>query len=222
MLARRPCLATDPEFFPMIVELVFPASGGSLPTDHAYPLYGALSGIVPAFHDAASRLRFHQIIGESQGEGRLRLAERSILRVRLPDDAIRLALPLAGKRIAIGEDSVRLGVPAVRTLVPAPTLVCRLATFKNADSPEEFLATARLKLADLGIQGDPQLPIHLDGPRAGQPKRRVVRIHGTVIVGYSLIVADLSAADSLRLQEVGLGGRTRMGCGFFVALKEGK
>lgn len=35
----------------MTLELVFPAIGTTLPTDHAYPLYAALSAIVPTFHE---------------------------------------------------------------------------------------------------------------------------------------------------------------------------
>ena len=41
-----------------VVDLVFPVRGGSVPTDHAYPLYGALAGAVPAFHDPQQSLRF--------------------------------------------------------------------------------------------------------------------------------------------------------------------
>jgi len=36
------------------LELVFPAAGSVLPTDHAYPLYAALARLVPAFHDPAT------------------------------------------------------------------------------------------------------------------------------------------------------------------------
>ena len=40
-----------------------------------------------------------------------------------------------------------------------------------------------------------------------------------MIVGYSLVVEGLSAVESMLLQERGLGGRTRMGCGFFMPLR---
>lgn len=202
-----------------VVDLVFPASGTCVPTDHAYHLYAALSGVVPQFHDAAARLRFAPITGVAVPEGRLELGAHSHLTVRLPDDAVKLALPLAGKRLQVGDGWVRLGVPAVRTLVPAPALVARIVTFKNADTPEQFLATARAKLVELGVSGEPQLPIHTDGPRAGEPKRRVVRVKGAAIPGYALLVTELTAPDSLKLQEEGLGGRTSVGCGFFTAAK---
>lgn len=203
----------------MILELVFPASGSVLPIDHAYPLYGALSALVPAFHADESSLRFAPITGIGQPDGTLQFGPHSCLRVRVPDDSVRLVLPLAGKRLDVAGASVRLGVPAVRTLVSAPAVVARVVTFKGADTPDQFLTTARKKLAELGVTGDPQLPIHTDGERAGEPKRRVVRIKGAAIVGYSLLVAELSAADSLTLQERGLGGRTHLGCGFFTPAK---
>ena len=42
----------------MVVDLLFPARGDAVPTDHAYPLYAALSRAVPAFHDPAAGVRF--------------------------------------------------------------------------------------------------------------------------------------------------------------------
>lgn len=200
----------------MTLDLVFPALGTALSTDHAYALYGALSGVVPCFHDDHSRLRFAPITGHATADGQLHLTEHSCLRVRVSDDAaLRLALPLSGMRLSVGNATVLLGVPSVHTLTVPPSLVARLVTFKNADTPERFLTTAQAKLAELGVAGQPQLPMHPAGDRAGQPKRRVVRVKGVTIPGYSLIVAALSAADSLRLQEFGLGGRTHLGCGFF-------
>jgi CRISPR-associated protein Cas6 len=198
------------------LELVFPVIGTTLPTDHSYPLYAALSVIVPAFHAAEAQLRFAPISGVGQSDGTLKVGPHSCLRVRLPDDSIRFALPLAGKQLDIAGSRVRLGVPSVRTLVAAPAVVARLVTFKNADTPEQFLTIARAKLSELDITGEPSLPIHLNGDRAGEPKRRVVRIKGAAIVGYSLLVSELTAADALTLQEHGLGGRTQLGCGFFV------
>ena len=47
----------------MTLDLVFPAAGSDLPTDHAYPLYAALSEVVHRFHDDDSPLRFAPITG---------------------------------------------------------------------------------------------------------------------------------------------------------------
>ena len=203
-----------------MLDLLFSVMGDTVPTDHAYPLYAALASVVPAFHDPAARLRFAPLGGVPDAPGRLRLTDRSRLRIRLPEDQIRLALPLAGKKLDIGGHAVRVGVPSVTTLTPAPTLAARVVTFKHADDPTKFLATARLKLAELGVEGEPAVPLLTSGPRAGEPRRRVVRVAGKAIIGYTLLVSGLTAEHSIRLQELGLGGRTKMGCGFFRSVKE--
>lgn len=206
----------------MLLDLLFPVRGETVPTDHAYSLYAALAGIVSAFHEPDAGLRFLPIGGVSDPPGRLRLTDRSRLRVRLSEDRIRLALPLAGKRLGIAGEQVRVGVPSVTTLVPAPTLIARIVTFKHGDSPERFLAVARVKLSEMGVEGKPSTPLIVNGPRAGEPRRRVVRVKGKAIVGYALVVSGLSAEHSIHLQELGLGGRTRIGCGFFLPAREGK
>jgi CRISPR-associated protein Cas6 len=201
----------------MMLDLLFPAFGEMLPSDHAYPLFGALSTVVSAFHEREALLHFDPIGGTPDAPGRLRLTEFSRLRVRLPEDRIRLVLPLAGRRLEVAGHAVRLGVPSVMTLNPAPCLLARLVTFKHATDPDRFLTNVREKLKELEVESEPSIPLILTGPRAGEPRRRVIRVKGKAIVGYSLLVSGLTAEGSIRLQEHGLGGRTRMGCGFFVA-----
>jgi CRISPR-associated protein Cas6 len=201
------------------VDLLFPAVGDDLPTDHAYPMYGALSGLVPGFHQPGGP-RFLPLSGESGGPGRLRLTPRSRLRVRADADHIRAVLPLAGRRLDVAGSGVRLGAPEVHPLVPAPALAARVATVKlAAGGPPEAdgcVASWRKSLEALGIAGRVGIPTHRGGRWEGRPVRRVVRVKGKAIVGYAAVVTGLSAADSVRLQEVGLGGRTRLGCGFLL------
>jgi CRISPR-associated protein Cas6 len=206
----------------MTVDLLFPVHGDSVPTDHAYALYAALSGAVPAFHDPASPLRFAPLTGGRGGPGRLLLNRHSALRVRLPSDALPTVLPLAGTKLDVAGSAIRLGPPSVHTLVPAASLESWLVTFKNSREPDRFLDAARAKLAELGVTGTPTPRAIPAGPRAGEPRRRVVRVQGKAIVGYALLVTGLSAPDALRLQEHGLGGRTKLGCGFFLPAREAK
>ena len=204
----------------MFVDLLFPARGDPVPVDHAYPLYAALSRAVPAFHDPASATRFAPLTGAAGEPGRLRLTERSHLRVRLPADAIRTVLPLAGKALDVGGAAVRLGPPSVFPLKPAAALGSHLVTFKHGEEPAAFLTTAKAKLAELGVTGELSVLAAEGGPRAGEPRRRVLRIGDATIVGYAVVVAGLDADGSVLLQERGLGGRTRMGCGFFLPALE--
>lgn len=200
----------------MYLDLLFPVRGNELPTDHAYLLYSALSHAIKNFHAPTSQLRFAAIPGQKGGKGTIRLFERSRLRVRLPSEQIELILPLSGQPLQVGEHPIQLGTPVVVPLTLATTLVAKIVTFKHSLEASRFITTARQKLDEIGIAAEPGIPLIREGALAGQPRRKIVRIKGRQIVGYPLQVAGLTAEESLRLQEQGLGGRRRMGCGFFV------
>jgi CRISPR-associated protein Cas6 len=201
----------------MHIDVVFPVRGESLPTDHAYLLYSALSHAVQGFHDPAIGLRFAPINGLQNEKGLIRVFEKSRLRVRLLDEQFAKLMPLAGQTLRIGENhSIRLGMPTVFPLIPAPLLVARMVTYKNTMEPGPFLAVTRQRLDAMGIAAEPGIPIAQTGSRAGEPRRQVVRISGKHVIGFSLQVEGLTAEESVRLQEEGLGGRCRIGCGFFM------
>lgn len=204
----------------MQLELHFPVAGDALPTDHAYLLYAALSHAIREFHTDDGSLRFSPINGDQPGRGVIRLFPKSRLRVRLVADRIATVLPLAGRTLQVGDHAIRLGAPTVVPIEPAPILKSPFVTFKNSDTPERFIEVAREKLAALEVAAEPGIPLTEKGPRAGEPRRRIVHIKGMKIVGYPLLVQGLTADESIRLQEVGLGGRTRIGCGFFVPYRE--
>lgn len=200
----------------MQIEVAFPVAGDLIPTDHAYLLYAALTRCVPSFHDQTVPVRFCPINGDRGENGTSRLVGSSRLRVRLPAEQIAVILPLTGRSLEIGEHSITLRPPVVVPIIPAPTLAAKFVTFKNSKTPERFLAVARQKLDEIHIAGEPGIPLIREGERAGEPHRKVLRIKGRRIVGYPLQVAGLTAEESLRLQEEGLGGRRRIGCGFFT------
>ena len=204
-----------------MVDLHFPIVGETLSSDHGYDLYAALARLVPTLHDDTCKVRVGPIRGNYEGNDLLRLDTRfSRLRLRLPAEQIPLFLPLAGKGIEVNGHRLRLGVPQVRGLVPAPNLVARLVTIKGFTEPGPFLDAARRQLDALRVSNQAAIPQVLEGPRAGQPRRRILRIKDKRVVGFPVIVSELTGEESLRLQESGLGGRGKMGCGFFGALKE--
>ena len=161
---------------------------------------------------------------------------RRCLRIRVRPDDLPTLLPLAGKSLDLGGHAVRLGVPNVGALVPVPNLIARLVVIKASSprldptdkqsrdlaatkrylDPAAFLEAVRRELAHREIGAEADLPLHESGPRIGQPRRQVLRVHGKKIIGYSVLVQGLTAEESIRLQEDGLGGRGRMGGGFFV------
>jgi CRISPR-associated protein Cas6 len=203
----------------MQIEVAFLVKGELIPTDHAYPLYSALSHCVREFHDEDAGFRFAPISGKHATKGTIHVGEGARLRVRLPADQIARILPLAGRTLDLGSHRITLRTPNVLPLVPASIVVARFVTFKNSTEPEKFLSVARWKLDELKVEGEPGIPLIEQGERAGEPHRHVLRIKGIRMVGYAPQVAGLTADESLRLQEQGLGGRRRMGCGFFVPLQ---
>jgi CRISPR-associated protein Cas6 len=202
------------------LDLSFPIKGGHVPADHSYLLYAALSHIVRDFHDGHTGVRFSPVTGTKGERGLLDVQPWSRLRVRLPADRITAALSLSGQNIQLGKThAIQLGTPTIAALVPAPTLGAKVVTFKHSTEPDQFLRQARVRLDELGIAGEPSVPLVEEGPHAGEPRRRIVRIKNQSIVGFALLVTGLSAEESLRLQEEGLGGRCRIGCGFFLPVR---
>lgn len=185
------------------IELHFSFTGATLPSDHGYALYGAISRLLPEAHEA-DWLAIETIPGAARGDGITQLDQQAALKIRLPQDRIPLLLKLAGKRLDVSGHQLRLGAPQIYLLQPAPALYARIVTIKGFTEPEAFLAAVCRKLDEQGITGEPSI-----GPR------RVVRVGNHTIVGFSLAIHDLTDEGSLTLQERGLGGRRRMGCGIF-------
>ena len=88
--------------------------------------------------------------------------------------------------------------------MPSIDLAFRL-TGSAVPVDQEFLAAAKRQLAQLGISGQAYLCT-----------RRTLRVRDQQIVGFEMGVTQLTAEESLTLQEQGLGGRRKMGCGVFV------
>lgn len=203
-----------------MIDLQFPVSGHLLPVDHGYNLYSALSAQLAWLHKSDTAIAIAPIRGQWQGNGLLRLGpRRSQLCLRVPVEVISSALALAGKSLVIAGHEVQLGVPSVHALVPAPSLVANLVTIKKFTEAAPFLAAARRQLDDLHVVGVLGVPVVTGGAHQGQPRRKILRIHDKAVVGFTLEVTNLTADESIRLQEHGLGGRRRMGCGFFVPLR---
>ena len=190
------------------VDLAFRLMGSTVPVDHGYALYAALSRVLPDIHKITS-VGVHPIRGIYSGKGNLQLSDRSRLALRLPDEDIRLYLKLAGKVFEVDGHQLSLGVPEVRALSPVAQLRARLVTIKGFLEEDEFLDAVRRQLMDLKVAGKPML---------GQ--RRTFRVREKQVVGFGVTAEGLTPEASVRLQENGLGGRRKMGCGVFVPYEE--
>lgn len=198
------------------VELHFPIAGTELPSDHGYLLYSAISYLLPDVHKDDS-IGIHTVKGSRVRPGVIRIAEEQSLRVRLPLEKVPYLYKLAGSRLKVGEFNLRCGIPTLRLLRPSRRLYSRLVIIKTAQAtnrPEDFLAAVERKLKALNTKVNPQLERQKDGSNAAF-MRRIVTVKKTTIVGYGVVLEDLSDEDSQLIQVAGLGGRRRMGCGIF-------
>lgn len=118
----------------MVLDLLFPVLGQSLPTDHGYLIYSAASHVVPLLHDLQAGIRAAAITGLYAGSGLLTINQYSRWRIRTPDQHLRDLLALAGKSLRVGDHAIRLGAPTVATLIPTPALYSRIVTFKSGSS----------------------------------------------------------------------------------------
>ncbi len=187
-----------------VVEVSFRLVGRCIPVDHGYALYAAISRQVPEIHDARE-IGVQPIRATYGGEGLLYIAPYSRLTLRMPDDRIRHYLKLAGKTLDVEGHPLRIGVPEARTLLPIASVRSRLVTIKGFLDIGSFLEAAERQLQSIGVRGEVLLGA-----------RRTFRVKDKQVVGFEVGITGLTAEESLTLQEKGLGGRRRMGCGIFV------
>ncbi len=203
------------------LDVFFRVVGAQAPADHGYALFGALSRILETEGDrwlhGNPHVGLHTIRGMNLGDGRRSVGPGARFGLRLPSDLLPRSLKLAGKSLDLDGCKLRVGVGQARALTPAPTLHCRIATTRNGDDPARFDAEVARQAAALGIRGKvfraPAGAARRDGR---DPSRRIVRVKGKRIVGHAVLATDLTSEESILLQERGLGGRRRMGCGVFV------
>lgn len=193
------------------IDLSFSLVGPAvIPADHGYHLYAALSRVLPLLHET-NGIAVHPIRGLQIGDRQMSLTERSRLVLRCDADHIGQLLALAGKQLSIAGRSIRVGVPQVFALQPAPALRSRLVTIKGFLDAEPFLAAIRRQLDDLSVSTAAEITLS---------RRRTLCIRDKEVVGHETIVEALTAEESLAIQERGLGGRRHMGCGVFVPLAQ--
>jgi CRISPR-associated protein Cas6 len=177
-------------------------------------VYSAVSRLLPEAHQADG-YGIHPIRGRQLGGRTLQLTEHSRLVIRTDAGEIARFLPLAGQPLRLLDRTLRIGVPQVRSLVPAVAVRSRLVTIKLPDvaaqpgdaAAEAFRAAALRQVGELGVCTEATLSLG---------KRRTLRIKDKEVVGYEVLVDRLTAEESIVVQENGLGGRRHMGCGVFV------
>lgn len=156
----------------------------------------------------------------------MKLTERSTLRLRVPSRMLADLMCLMGTTLEMDGDRVRLGNPQIEPLQATPRLFSPWVTLKEAEEPGVFVERLAQDFERMEISGSfglvaPKNQGSKDGGKGSRVEyiRRTRAIKGHAIVGFALMVQDLSEEESLRLQAEGIGGRRHFGGGLFRPAK---
>lgn len=203
-----------------VLDLHFSIRCKTLPVDHAWALSTAIQQALPWFADE-KRAGLHLIFVADSGNGwerphgsgeNLYPSRRTKLILRLPRERIEDALALTGQKLQLGDSEIEVGEGVAHPLVATNTLYSRYVAVTEAGQKEdEFVAqqVAELKAAGLTFK---KLLCGKE-TRFTLPERELLT--------RSVLIADLSFADAVRLQEIGVGTHAQqiLGCGLFIPHK---
>jgi CRISPR-associated protein Cas6 len=213
-----------------IFDVQFKIQGETIAGDYNYFLYSAISHICPWIHQIDDyKIGIHPIKG-CMKDRRLILTKNSFLILRIPENCLKHCLVLGGRTFNIGADTIAISSPTYSPLYPSHALWSYNVTVRAPDklTPEIFFNSIKSQLEFHKIKAIPSFMLKQSGHKKdGIPNKdstpyiwRTFNIKGKHIVGYPLVIQELSSEDSIKLQQVGLGGRRHFGCGIFVPFEQ--
>ncbi|MBP7423518.1 MAG: type I-MYXAN CRISPR-associated protein Cas6/Cmx6 [Sulfuritalea sp.] len=190
-----------------MVDVVFELEAGTVAPDHADALASALRLALPWLDDEP-HAGILPLSGLGRGDGLSYVGRRSRLVIRMPIHRSAGADSLCGRALDIDGEPLGIGRSSLRPLLPVTEVVhSHFVSFGTADEIE-FLAACRAELAQRRIGGEP-----VTG--------RARRMHSAAgeVHGFALMLHGLKRAESVAIQETGLGRHHLLGCGLFVPHK---
>ena len=188
-----------------VVEIVYDLKGGTLPGEYTFALWQELVRALP-WLETEEQAGLLPLRGARSG-GAMLLPQRAKLVLRLPQRLVPQARQLSGRELEVAGHVLQVGAARERPLLAHPTLHAHLVA--SASGENEFLDEVAERLHELDIPCKWICGKHIE-----------LRDEEQVISGYSLVVYELNPEGSLRLQQEGLGGERRYGCGLFIPYKE--
>lgn len=200
-----------------IVDVNFKIKCTHLPLDHAYDLSTAIMQELP-WANNDERVGIHLIHGAESGNGWIRPSgpndliypsRRTLFSIRTPQERRGEVEQLAGKTIKIGDIPVELSKPSIRGLSKITTIFARYVLAQQIENEDLFLQ----EMADLLAQKQ-IIPRKMMSGRA-----TTMRFPEGEKIARSLMIDGIEVAESVRLQQQGLGAGRKIGCGIFLPHK---
>jgi CRISPR-associated protein Cas6 len=189
-----------------LVEAAFPLEGKALPRDHAQALQHALAEQLPWLSSDAGA-GIHPLKLVSGPESLALLSQRTRLILRVHASRLGELKAVSGVELDVAGHALRLGAVHLRALQPLATLYAYRVAASSADE-SAFMQAMEAELEALAITGE-----RVCG------KRQSMRVDGQEMTTFSMMLHALVPAQSLRLQQHGLGPHRLLGCGLFVPHK---
>ena len=199
-----------------VVDLVFRLRGKSIDIDHAYSLSCALQELLGA--ELCARIGVHGIRLAGSGNGwqaptgadaEIPLPRRARLAIRVRREDSETVARLSTRRLDLGTQSIEVGECTLRKLSSLDTLHARAVCCRPDQTEADFLQQAAEEMETMGIKVSRML-CGMSGS---------VRTADGELFTRALLVADLKPAQSVVLQQRGIGGERLLGCGLFVPHK---
>ena len=200
-----------------IIDLAFSIECRSLPIDHAWALSQAMQEQLPWLgNDPGTGL--HLIHGAESGNGWERpddpdeemfLSRRTPLVVRVPKSRELEAASLVGKTLALLGTTLKVGNYKRRLLSSSSSLYARHVVVAAGMDEEALIQQAVKEIQAHGVQFK----------KVVMGKSTALKTPQGNLTVTSMLVAELSKPDSVRLQQLGIGEHQQMGCGLFIPHK---
>ena len=202
-----------------VIDVVFSVKGKSIPLDNAHALSFAIEQVLPWVVED-QRIGIHQVFGAESGNGWqrpentdneiLHLSKRQKLTIRVPSERLEDIQALNGQILNIDDYELTVGKSIVRKLSDMNIVFARhVVHSESSQTEDEFMQSCADQLNELGIQ--------IKKMMCG--RERYIQLPDKKLITRGLMIADLEKADSVRLQEQGIGVGRRLGCGLFLPQK---
>jgi CRISPR-associated protein Cas6 len=201
-----------------VVDISYKLECKTLPIDHAHSLSTAIQEALPWFAEE-EQAGLHLIHVAESGNGWYRpedpeneilcLSRRTRLTLRVPKHRIDDAHALSDVSMEVDGHNLTVKEGAVKSLVALPTMFSRYVETEAGKDEDSFLVDMARTLEQMGI---PVMKL-----MAGREHR--FRLGDGHRVTRSLMVADLSPEQSVKLQQQGIGTGQKYGFGLFIPQK---
>ena len=198
-----------------MIDLSFSVNCKELPYDHAYELSSEIINLIPDIMED-KRNAIQTLHGPMSGNGWVRadgenifLSKRAKLCLRINKLQVDKIRDIEGKKIKLFGNDLSIGKSKVKTFLVVRDLYCRFVSCDEGLPEDMFLEQVQKELGTHNV--------HINKALCGQSKK--ILFGGETLHTRSLMIADLSKKESIRLQEEGVGDQRLYGCGIFLPHK---